>query len=314
MLELVADLSLLYVCACYLLTRFRLFRPPQGSFGFGGGGGGTNTSSTVTELSPEQSEIIGLATPVARQFVQNPPTLFPGTQIAPQDPLQLQAQESALATGGTLQDAAQRAQTAQNFLLGPALFPESNPALAANIRGAIRPLEQQFSEVVLPGIRQGAITAGQFGGSRQGIAEGIAGRGLAQTSGDITAQLSSEAFQSGLDALTKALVFAPTTAQFQLLPAQIQEAVGAQRQQLAQQQLSEEAQRFIAEQLLPFSAAQDVAALAFGIGGGSSVTTSTLPGQQLNPFQAGLGIASLGAGALGGSPVAGLFDFFNSFG
>lgn len=75
-----------------------------------------------------------------------------------------------------------------------------------------------------------------------------------------------------------------------LLPAQLTSAVGEQRQALNQARLTEQVQKYINEQLLPFAAAQDVAAMAFGIPGGSSTTnTSTTGGQSgggFNPMQA----------------------------
>jgi len=246
----------------------------------GGGGGGTQapTSTTTTqELSPEQKRLLKLVIPTAEQFIKSPPELFPGSAVQPFDPLQVQAQEDLLAlsgSGGSLPSLVDTAGSGLEFLLGPVLFPESNPALAAATEAAIRPLSEQFQNVTLPGIRGEAITAGGFGGSRQGIAEGLAAQGLARQSGDVTASIQANAFQQSLDAMTRALFAAPATAGLQFLPTAATGAVGAQRQQLEQSLLSEEAQRFISEQLIPFATAQDVAALAFGIPGGSVTSTS----------------------------------------
>ena len=263
---------------------------------FGGGGGGqTSTTSTVQKLSPEQQRLINLVIPTAEEFIKSPPELFPGSAIQPFDPLQVQAQEDLLALagpGGALPGLAGQAGTGLEFLLGPVLFPESNPALAAATEAAVRPLSQQFENVTLPGIRGEAITAGGFGGSRQGIAEGLAAQGLTQATGDVIASIQANAFQQSLDAMVKALFASPSIAQLQTLPTAATGAVGAQRQQFEQSLLSEEAQRFISEQLLPFATAQDVAALAFGIPGGSVTSTS-----------------QFGAGGGGG----GLFDVLSLF-
>ena len=288
--------------------------------GFGGGSGGgttTATQTTVQELSPEQQKLLSLVIPEAEKFVANPPTLFPGSTIAPPDPLQVQAQEALLASagpGGQLSNITGQAGLANQFLLGPVLFPESNPALAAAVDAAIRPLTENFQNVVLPGIRGEAITAGGFGGSRQGIAEGLAAQGLTRQVGDVSSTIQANAFQQALDAMTKALFAAPQTAGLSTLPITAQEAVGSQRQQFAQAQLSEEAQRFLAEQLLPFSAAQDVAALAFGIPGGSATTTGTATGAGGGgfPLQNVLGLGSLGlslGGPIGGG-IGGLLGLF----
>ena len=281
---------------------------------FGGGGGGqTSTTTTVQELSPEQRRLINLVIPTAEQFAAQPPELFPGSAIQPFDPLQVQAQENVLAlagSGGQLPSLTGQAGLASQFLLGPVLFPESNPALAAATEAAIRPLTEQFQNVVLPGIRGEAITAGGFGGSRQGIAEGLAAQGLTRQTGDVTASIQANAFQQSLDAMTRALFAAPTTAQLQFLPSTAVGAVGAQRQQMEQALLSEEAQRFISEQLIPFATAQDIAALAFGLPGGSVTSTSDIAGGGQSGLGDFLGIAALLAGLAGpliGGPAGAAF-------
>ncbi|MFQ5741999.1 MAG: hypothetical protein ACE5HV_00240 [Acidobacteriota bacterium] len=264
--------------------------------GFGGTGGGRSTTTTVQELAPEQQQLLNLVIPEAEKFIAAPPTLFPSSTIVPFNPLQQQAQQQALGVaGGPAQGIADQAALAQNFLLGPVLFPESNPALQGAIQAATRPLERTFTQQTLPNIRQGAISAGQFGGSRQGIAEGLAAQGFQQQVGDVSATLANQAFQSGLEALTRSLIFAPQTAQLGLLPSSITAGVGQQQQAQEQAFLSEEAQRFLAEQIIPFATAQDVAALAFGVGGGTSTTTAQGPGTSTDPLQAILGIGGLAA-------------------
>lgn len=263
----------------------------------GGGGGGETRTVTTQELSPEQQELLSLVIPEARKFVQDPPELFPGSVIAPQDPLQLQAQQMALQTvgaGGNLTGVTDAASLAQQFALGPILFPETNPALRAATEAAVRPITEQFTQSVLPNIRGEAVTAGQFGGSRQGIAEGAASQAFLRQVGDTSAQVQNQAFQNALDVFGRSLFAAPGTAQLGLLPAQVTEAVGTQQRQFAQAQLTEEAQRFAAEQIIPFAAAQDVAQLAFGFPGGSTESLSTATAPSTSPLQALLG----GAGAL----------------
>ena len=271
----------------------------------GGGGGGESRTVTTQELSPEQQQLLSLVIPEARKFVSQPPQQFPGTAIAPFTPNQLSAQQSALsqAFGGNVGQVTDATAQAQQFALGPVLFPESNPALQAATEAAIRPISEQFTQSILPNIRQSAVTAGGFGGSRQGIAEGIASQAFLRQVGDTSAQLQSEAFGQGLDLFGRALFAAPGTAQLALLPTQIQEAVGIQQQQLQQRQLTEEAQKFVNAQLIPFAAAQDVAQLAFGFPGGSAESvTSASSGTSSNSLQAALAGAALGT-AIGGPGI-----------
>ncbi len=326
------------------------------------GGGGKTSTTTRQELSPEQQELLSLVIPAARDISENPPQLFPESQIAPFNPLQVAGQELALgAAAGPVTQLGQTAtsgvgalqeiglptgilgageaigglDTAQPFLdfllSGQALFPQSNPALAATAEAAIRPLEQSLTQQVLPGIRSGAVDAGQFGSSRQGIAEGIALQEFQQQAGDISANIFSQGFSDALAAATNALgttqglagtgfetlvgqgtrsLFAtPQLADLALQPAAITGGVGFQQQQQEQAQLSEEAQKFISEQIIPFLVAQDVAQLAFGIPGGSITSTTSgggggiQIGQLLGALVGGVGGAFVGgpAGAFAGA-------------
>lgn len=77
----------------------------------------------------------------------------------------------------------------------------NNPYLQGAMDAAIRPVTEQFTEQVLPGIKSAAMGAGQMGGSRQGIAEGIASRGYMDTIADMTAQMGSQAYGQGLNAV-----------------------------------------------------------------------------------------------------------------
>ena len=96
--------------------------------------------------------------------------------------------------------------TAQNAMnqLTAAGDPANNPFFQQAVQSAIRPVTEQFREQVLPGIGHGAQSAGQFGSSRQGIAEGIASRGYLDTVGDITANMGNAAYAQGLGALSNA--------------------------------------------------------------------------------------------------------------
>lgn len=230
--------------------------------------------------------------------------------------------------------------SALSFGLDPNQILGQNTALQGAIDAAIAPLMRNFERRVLPGIRSGAGAAGQFGGTRQGIAEGIATSDLNQQIGGISSAMQSQAFRDSLgamvqsmqvgagreagqaratatglssvlgdeasrraseisrlglstDAMSRGLALTPTLADLSMRPIQAAEAVGAQRHQFAQAQLSEQAQRFMAEQMIPFAAAQDVAALAFGMPGGSTVTTGTAGGPQANPLADIAAIASI---------------------
>lgn len=264
----------------------------------GGGGGQPSTQTVTQELAPEQRKLIEAALPAAQRFARRPPTLPEESGIAGFTPLQQEAQQATVDVArNVLPQQAQQTAASQAFLQSPALlFPQTNPALQASINAAIEPLFQNLTEQTLPNIGRQATTSGQFGGTRQGIAEGIASRGALQAAGQVSADLANQAFQRGLQANIGALALAPQTQQLAFSSPLALEAVGAQQQALEQAQLAEAQQRELARQILPFSAAQQVASLAFGFPGGS--TTSTLSGGTVGGgFGQALGGALGGAGA-----------------
>ena len=67
-------------------------------------------------------------------------------------------------------------------------------ALNPVVDTALRRMGESFSESVLPNLRGGAIASGQYGSSRQGIAEGLAAKGLGYAMGDTSANMYNNAF------------------------------------------------------------------------------------------------------------------------
>ena len=343
-------------------------------FGGGGGGGGGDTQTVTTrELAPQQQQLLDLVLPVAEQFIQNPPSLFPRSAVAGFDPAQSAAQQGLINTAfGPFTDFVSGAQGgsqtltnlglplgiagassliqglgpasgAQNFLLDPnTLLPGTNPFTAARAGAAIRPVGQALTQQALPAIRNSAIQSGQFGGSRQGIAEGLALQEFERTAGDISSNIFNQAFQSQIDAMTRALgttqdaaaagsgqllevgqraLFAvPSLANLMFQPGTLTEAIGAQRRDLSQTLLSEQQQRFAAEQLIPIQSAQLVANLAFGIPGGTTTSSSSVDSGGggglsgalsggLSGAAAGTAIGGPGIGTVIGALLGGLSGF-----
>ena len=106
----------------------------------------------------------------------------------------------AAGAGGLLGDYA-AGDPARDFILGGGLIdPEQNAYLDEYVQAAINPLTNELTRSVLPGIQSEAITAGGLGGSRQGVAEGMALESYMQQVGDISSSIYSDAYGQGLDA------------------------------------------------------------------------------------------------------------------
>jgi len=280
-----------------------------------GSGGQQNqaTQTTTQTLSPQQQQLINLGMPFAQQFAANQPQLPSGSSVAGFNPTQLTAQNMATGTAaGPLTAEAANAQGAQQFLTsGAALNPDTNPGLRGAIEAATRPVEQNFAETILPGIRSDAVNAGQFGSSRQGVAEGIASQQEQKTIGDVAANLSNQNYQNALDQMTRAMGLTPTVQQASLAPAEATGAVGDVQQALTQEQLTEAFNRFMFPQEQPISTAEELMGLGAGIPGGSTTTVGSGT-QKPSDLQMALGLGSLGAGLFGGEGMFGSKGAFSS--
>ena len=62
------------------------------------------------------------------------------------------------------------------------------------VQNALTRMSDNFNTSVLPQINDGAVAAGQYGSSRQGIAQGLAAKSLAQAQGDTAANMYNSAY------------------------------------------------------------------------------------------------------------------------
>ncbi len=266
-------------------------------------GGTQNVRQTSTvELNKDQQALLDLAMPGLKNFAAHPPQLPPYSRVAGFDPLQTAGQQQVLDATGGQQSVVSGAAGANNFLTNPDIVnPNSNPALAGAIDAAVRPISEQLTTSTLPAIRGEAIANGQYGGSRQGIAEGLASRSASQAIADTSSKMANEGYLAGLDALTKGVTLAPTTAASLTTPGLTTSGVGDVRQGMAQQKLSEQAGDFNYNQVLPYLLGSDLVSLVSGIPGGTTVATGNGPSNNL--VSSALGGLTLG-GTIG--PLLGL--------
>lgn len=341
-----------------------------------------NEVTTKSNLTGFQKSLRKATRPFVKQYLKKvTPT---GVQlpkkplVQPTNPLQTQGQQQALATVGAQNalgaDAAaatsgllgadptqagrSMVETWQDpnaattdFLLNKVLYPGTNPALQGAIDAAVRPITQNLTESQLPAVRSGAYTTGNFGSSRQGIAEGLASGRASQAIGDTAAGVANQGYQAGLGALSSAygnilnastsaygtkqnalsdlysnnvnaklnaLGLTPQVQGSQLSGALTTSGVGDVQQAQAQRQRDEAVYRKLYAQMAPLQSAESLLALAGAVPGGSTTVTGATPGT--SPVQGILGGASLGAallpglgplGVLGGAAAGGAASLFD---
>jgi hypothetical protein len=269
----------------------------------------TQTSSVDPALLPYLTQ--GLERAQSLFLTGQQPTFFPGqTYVSPSAATtESLAQQEALARQASpvLQQGQQAFQAAlgQQAQTAAGAFLNANPYQAQMMQAATRPLEQQFSQAVLPGISSLYSKSGRLGSGSMERALGTATEGFGRAIGDITANIAGTQFQQerGLQqqaqlaqaALAQA---APSIYGQQFLPSQTLAQIGAQQEAIAAQPLQEQMARFQFGQQLPYQQLQGYLSSVYGSPMGSYGTQITQQPLYQNRTTGALGGAL--AGGLGG--------------
>ena len=241
-----------------------------------GGGGGTTTVQKADPWAEQQPYLTDIFAKAQNLHNTAQPQFYPGQTYANFNPLEQQAQTQLASTAqGSMQELANKAGSAQGFLLGDVLRADSNPYMGAAIQGAIDPIYERLTRQALPGVRSGAVAAGQLGGSRQGIAEGLAITDANRLALNTSAQMANEMYGQNLDAMTKGLALAPQGMQVQQMPAATLGAVGEQQRAMEQAAIGEALQRHTFEQSIPWDTLAAYQGLVQGTFGGTGTSTSS---------------------------------------
>lgn len=179
----------------------------------------------------------------------------------------------------------------------------NNQYFNAAADAATRPIYQNLTQQALPQIRGGFQD--QYGGSRQGIAEGLAIQGASQADADVRSKMAYDFYNTNAGLQAQMLQQAPTImgqlGQVGAAPSQMQLESGMIQQQLESQQL-----------LDPFNRLDWLRGQVPG-GYGTS-TTTTMPQPKQNQFASALGGGLAGFGVAGpwGAAAGGLAGLLGS--
>ena len=259
----------------------------------GGNSGGSQVQSN--EPWAAQKPYLEYGMQQAKDQYQNT-DFYPFQTYANFNPLQTQAQGMMqdYATGGLSNYANSVMGANQNIASGGMMDVNSNPYLADYAQAAAAPITQNLLEQTLPLVRNSAIGAGQYGGSRQDLAEGLSIGRAADAIGNLTSNIYSNAYGQNLNAMQNAQAMAPQMAQLGLMPSNILSGVGAQQQAMQQQGINQQ----MAQHDYPQQQLAQYANLISGNYGGTQATP-----YQTNPLMsaAGGGMLGYGIGSMAGA-------------
>jgi len=270
--------------------------------GFNGGGGPTQSTSTTQNYSPEEAarrtQVMDEALKVYHQTApQIAASGYPGAKPVPFSQETLAAQNLAVQNAFGAQQGIDQINAGVNYGMTTAMDVENNPYLAKAVEGAIRPITQSYTDTggVMSQIRDGAVDAGQFGSSRQGVAEGIAGGRYAQEIGDVSSKMYSAAYDKGQDTFARTLMFAPQALETGMLPVNWLSSVGAQKEDLAQMEANYATDATMWDYNSQWAPLNNLANLIYGAGSSQATATSTQPGAPRNRLGGAAGGAMAGA-------------------
>lgn len=280
----------------------------------------TQTSSVDPALLPYLTQ--GLERAQSLFLTGQQPEFFPGqTYVSPSAATtESLAQQEALARqqSPVLQQA-QQAYTSSLGQIGQTAgggFLNANPYQQAMMEAATRPLTQQFSQSVLPGISSLYSKSGRLGSGSMERALGTATEAYGRSLGDITANIAGTQYQQerGLQqqAQLQQAQLAQAAPQFygqQFLPSQALAQVGAQQEAIAAQPLQEQLARYQFGQQLPYQQLQGYLSSVYGTPLGQYGTSTTNA-----PTYQNRGAGILGGGIAGGLGGYALGQAFPSIG
>ena len=202
------------------------------------GGKQRDSGTTVQTSEPWSGQ-----EPYLRDLFRNAQAYFGGARpdVGDAAALNQAGVDSLRGAAGRMQPLLNQAQAAnQRLVSGELLIPDSNPALQAYIDQGNQLIMNQFTEGVMPQLSGGALVAGNVGGSRQAIVEGLAaGKVMDAVQRNTTGQLNA-AYGQGLRALTAGISLAPGTAGALSLPANFYNLAGNQQLDINNLQANQE--------------------------------------------------------------------------
>lgn len=201
-----------------------------------------------------------------------PQQYYPGNTVVPYAPeteTALSMQKDRALSGSPTQAAANQNLTAT---LNGDFLKSGNPYMDALYESASRPIMQNFTNTVLPGIQSQFAAHGRLGSGMQANAVDQATQNLGRTLGDLSAQLYGGNYEAERGRQMTAAGMAPTIAAADYNDMERLANVGAARESLAGQVLQEDIDRFNFEQQAPWDQLGRYASMISGNYGGTRET------------------------------------------
>ena len=230
-------------------------------------GGFTVGAEIPKELAPYYKDILGKSQALYNESVSQGYKPYTGPSIAEFTPEQQQAFTglSGLQGGAApvFQEAMQMTRDAAAPITTEQITEYMNPYQQAVVDIEKREATKQYQSQVVPQLAAQATRIQPFGGSRQGILEGMAADTQQRLLGDIQAKGSAQSYQDAVNLLNnqratqgtaagQLATMAPNQFKTQIAEYGALQGVGEEKQKLSQQALNEAYGQYLKEQEYPF--------------------------------------------------------------
>lgn len=276
------------------------------------GGGNTTTvqkSDPWVGVQGPLKELYGMT----RSALSDIKPFYPEQTYAPLTPLQKAAMGYSLdyASNVTAPAAAGFQQYIANTMTAPGEI-DQNPAVQAMMGANEWDVTDWLTRRALPAIQSDAISVGNLGSSRQGVAEGLAISEAAKRLANANAKTMIGAYAPTLAASTSAAGMLPTAVQMGLAPAEAMANVGGIEQAMQQKAIDEAIARYHYPETTLWDRLGKAAAIYSGApvdtiatssGPGGSKAAGILGGALTGAGLAGFLSSPAGVGLFGGTPT-----------
>jgi len=272
-----------------------------------------SVSELPKELAPYYKDILSKSQALYEQRMAEDPSLrrYTGATLAEFSPEQTQAYEGIAGLVGSqapaMTEAAEMTRAGAAPITGEQIEEYMSPYQQAVTDIEKREATKQFESQVVPGLAQQAAQAQAFGGSRQGILEGMAADTQQRLLADIQAKGSAQAYQDAVQRLQEqrtrtgqaaSQIGNIGTAAYKGAASELGQLgiVGAAKQQQAQTALDTEYAEWLKQRQQPFSEMSKYQSMVIGAPMGQTIYEPSKPatfgpsvGQQIVGGLGGLG-------------------------
>jgi len=176
-----------------------------------------NNQKTTATTTSEPSSVVKpylqrALTDAETLYKRGAPGYYPGQQVAPMSNYSsssLNALAQRAAQGSPVTAAAQQQLT---NTLGGQYLSAGNPYFANAVQGAIRPMVNNFTDQIMPGLDSNFSSAGRYGSGAHALASSDAASQLNSQIGDIASQMAYQNYGDERQNQIRGMLFAPEMA------------------------------------------------------------------------------------------------------